>query len=91
MTIQKPVTVPIATTEPPILQGCKPKGAKLWTLSADKTMKKEQANNVYNLPSISQTVRYLHAAAGFPVEEMWSKAVKAGNYNIWPTITPSTV
>jgi hypothetical protein len=29
----------------------------------------EKANNVYSLPSIPQTVTYLHAAAGFPVEE----------------------
>jgi hypothetical protein len=89
--IHKPGTVSVATTEPPILHECKPKGAKLWTLSADKTMKKEQANNVYDLPSISQTVQCLHAAAGFPVEEMWIKAINAGNYNTWPTITPSTV
>jgi hypothetical protein len=40
---------------------------------------------------ISQTVRYLHAAAGFPVEETWSKAIKAGNFNTWPTITPTTI
>ena len=91
VTIHKSGTVSIATKEPPILQGCKPKGAKLWTISADETTKKEQANNVYNLPSISQTVQYLHAAAGFAVEEMWIKAIKAGNYNTWLTLTPSTV
>ena len=31
VTIHKPDTLIIAMTEPPILQGCKPKGAKLWT------------------------------------------------------------
>ncbi len=56
-------------TEPPILQGCKKKGAKLWTISADDETKEERANKVYNLPSIEQTVRYLHAAAGFPTKE----------------------
>ncbi len=40
---------------------------------------------------ISKTVKYLHAAAGFPVEETWIKAIKHGNYNTWPTITPTTV
>jgi hypothetical protein len=54
-------------------------------------MKKEQANNAYDLPLISQTVKYLHAAAGFPVKETWIKAIKAGNYNTWPTITSTTV
>jgi hypothetical protein len=53
-------------------------------------MKKEQANNAYNLPSISQTVEYLHAAAGFPVKDTRIKVIKAENYNTWPTITPTT-
>jgi hypothetical protein len=32
VTMHKPGTLTIAMTEPPILQGCKPKGAKLWTI-----------------------------------------------------------
>jgi hypothetical protein len=51
----------------------------------------EQANNAYDLPLITKTVKYLHAAAGFPVEETWIKAIKHGNYNTWPTITLTTV
>ncbi len=54
-------------------------------------MNTEQANSACNLPAISQTVRYHHAAAGFPVTDTCIKAIKAGNYNTWPTITPSTV
>ena len=57
VTIHKQGTVAKATTEPPILQECKAKGEKLWTVSADdESMKKEQANNVYNLPSVKQSV-----------------------------------
>jgi hypothetical protein len=67
--------------EPPILQGCKSKGAKLWTISADDLLTKEQVKKVYDLPSISQTVQYLHAVAGFPTEETWINAIKAGNFN----------
>ena len=78
-------------TESPILQGCKNKGEKLWTISTKDEQNNKQANNVYNLPSIKQTVKYLHAAAGFPVAETWIKAIKAGNYNTWPTITPEVV
>jgi hypothetical protein len=64
----------------------------MWIVSADdESIKKEQANNVYNLPSVKQSVQYLHAAAGFPVEESWIKAIKAGNYNTWPNLTPSIV
>ena len=55
VTVHKTGTVTIATTEPPVLQGCKRKGAKLWTVSADGEAKKEQVNKVYDLPSIGQT------------------------------------
>jgi hypothetical protein len=91
VTVHKHGTVSITTAEPPILQGCKSKRAKLWTISADNKTKKERANKVYGLPSISQTVQYLHTAAGFLTEETWIKAIKGGNFNTWPTITPSIV
>jgi hypothetical protein len=35
----------------------------------------EYIHNVYELPSIEPTTRYLHAAMGFPVEETWLKAI----------------
>ncbi len=89
--IHKPGTITIATTKPPILQGCKSRGAKLWRVSAKNKMRQEWANNIYNLPLICQTVNYLHAAAGFPVKDTWIKAIKAGKFNTWPTITPSMV
>jgi hypothetical protein len=46
-----------------------------------QTISWEYIYNVYELPSIKPTTRYLHAAAGFPVEETWLKAVQQGNYN----------
>jgi hypothetical protein len=52
---------------------------------------KERVNNVYDLPSINQTVKYLHAAAGFPTKETWLKAINAGNFTTWPTINSSIV
>ena len=55
VTIHKKGTVSITTHEPPVLQGCKMKGAKLWTMLAHGTTT-EHANNAYNLPSISQTI-----------------------------------
>ncbi len=91
VTIHQAGTVAITTTIPPILQGCKTNGAKLWTVTADQTTTKEGVNHAYDLPSISQTVRYLHAAAGYPTKATWTKAIKAGNFNTWPTITPATV
>jgi len=35
----------------------------------------EHINNAYELPSIEQAVRYLHAAAGHPTKHMWLKAI----------------
>ena len=91
VTIHSPDTVTITMKEPPVLQGCKAKGETLWTVLADEPMTKEQVNKVYDLPSISQSVKYLHAAAGFPTEDTWIKAIKAGNYSTWPTINPTVV
>jgi hypothetical protein len=56
-----------------------------------KERAKERANNAYDLLLISQTVKYLHAAAGFPVKDTWTKAIKARNFNTWQTNTPSTI
>ncbi len=50
------------------------------------TNKKEFIHNVYELPSIERTVQYLHAAAEYPLEDTWVKAVGRGNYNLWPLI-----
>ena len=46
----------------------------------------EHINNVYELPNINQTVRYLHTAAGHPTKHTWMKAIARGNYNSWPLI-----
>ena len=32
-------------------------------------------------------VRYIHAAAGFPIWSTWLKAIKNGNFNSWPGLT----
>ena len=47
--------------------------------------------NVYELPSIEQTIRYLHAAAGFPTKTTWLAAIRQGNYNTWPLVMVSNV
>ncbi len=40
------------------------------------------------LPTIHWTndIEYLHAAAGYPTEETWIKAIQARNYNTWPSL-----
>eukprot|EP00804_Cyclotella_cryptica_P023928 CCRYP_010044-RA/>CCRYP_010044-RA protein AED:0.06 eAED:0.07 QI:0/0/0/1/1/1/3/0/1072 len=47
--------------------------------------------NVYELPSIQQTIRYLHAAAGFPTKTTWMAAIRRGNYDTWPLVTVANV
>jgi hypothetical protein len=56
-----------------------------------KRSKQEVAANVYSLPSIPQTMRYLHAAAGFPTKDPWINAIKHGNYTTFPGITAKAV
>ncbi len=56
-----------------------------------RTDKEEYVHNVYKLPSIEQTVRCLHAAAGHPTEDTWLKAIRKGNYNSWPLINTKKI
>jgi hypothetical protein len=44
-----------------------------------RTNKEEYIHKVYKLPSIEQSVRYLHAAEGHPTEDTWLKAIRKGN------------
>jgi hypothetical protein len=93
VTIHKERTVTISTSKPPVLQACKNYTEKLWTLSVSKDEEKEreEVRNVHSLPSIPQSIRYLHTAAGLPVEATWIKAIKAGNFITWPGLTNTTV
>ena len=50
-----------------------------------------QANSVYDLPSIEQAIKWMHAVCGYPVKSTWLKAVKAGNYIGWPLLTEQNV
>ncbi len=80
------------TSEPPVIQGCKKKGENLWTVSATTTDNEyERIANMYDLPSVNQTIKYLHAAAGYPVIDTWIKAINAGNYTTWPGLTATAV
>jgi hypothetical protein len=76
-----------------VLQGCKRKRETLWTGQVPQTTRKkrEEISNVHNLPSISQTIKYLHAAAGYPVKDTWNKTINAGNYTTWRGLTSEAV
>ena len=92
VTVHKPDTLTMIYSKPPVLLGHKPRGSKLWTMQIKcNKHKPERVNNVYNLPSTAQIIRFLHAAAGYPVKDTWIAAINAGNYSTWPGLTAKAV
>jgi hypothetical protein len=89
VTIHEQETLNITMNKPPVFQGHKEEGQKLWTIATSE--EKNEINNIYNLPLTKQSRRCLHAAAEFPVESTWMQAINAGNYVTWPRLTPKTV
>ncbi len=80
------------TSKSSVLQGCKKKGENLWTVSAIATDNEcKRIANVYDLPSVNQMIKYLHAAAGYSVKDTLVKAINAGNYTTWPGLTATAV
>ena len=53
----------------------------------DANMATLTAYSAYDLPSVAALIRYLHAAAGYPVWSTGLRAIGAGNYSPWPGIT----
>jgi hypothetical protein len=51
----------------------------------------EAINNVYELKTQPELVRYLHACAGLPTKPSWIKAIKNGQYSSWPGLTVNAV
>ena len=92
VTVHEEGTVTISMTAPPVLHGMKTNGEKLWTIASKRgKAKREEAHNAYSLPSMAQSIKYMHAAAGFPVKETWLNAIDAGNYVTWPGLTTAAV
>ncbi len=90
--MHKPDTLTMIYSKSPVLLGHKPRGSKLWTMQIEwDKHKPERVNNVYNLPSTAKIIRFLHAAAGFPVKDTWIAAINAGNYSTWPGLTAKAI
>jgi hypothetical protein len=60
-------------------------------LHLGKSAQRDHIHNVYELPSVEPTIRYLHGAAGFPTRASWLKAILHGNYLSWPLINVKNV
>ena len=44
-------------------------------------------HSAYDRPSVESLVGYMHAAAGFPVNYTWLRAIKRGNFETWTGLT----
>jgi len=51
----------------------------------------DEANAIFNLPNLRQSLMYFHAAVGFPTKESFTDAVRAGNYTTWPGLTTTLI
>ena len=98
VTVHKKDTLKLTLLRKPVLQGWRdPNG--LWRLSratkplirAKRKSPNELAANVYSLPSMPQAIKYLHAAAGFPVKDTWIDAVNNNHFSTWPGLTAKAV
>jgi len=52
--------------------------------------KAEGINNVYELKTKPELIRYYHAAAGFPTKPTWLSAIRNGHYRTWPGLDAET-
>ena len=50
-----------------------------------------RASIAYSIKCVLKLIRYLHAAADFPVKEMWIAAIAKGWYITWPGLTVECV
>jgi hypothetical protein len=48
-------------------------------------------HNVYELKMQPELVRYYHAAAGFPTNPTWVKAIRNKQFASWPGLTVDAV
>ncbi len=51
----------------------------------------DEANTIFDLPNIHQSLLYHHALAGSPPKETFLVAVRAGNYTTWPGLTTTLI
>ena len=84
--------VKIVISEKSVLKGYRCKNSGLWriplkntilnenmdTIIIDRPNQGELISHIFELPSTENTIKYMHAAAGFPVKETWIRAVRAG-------------
>jgi hypothetical protein len=83
-----------------VMMGKRDQTTGLWKVPLDETAEMErdknngvanEINNVCEIRKVHETIQYLHAAAGSPVLSTFVKAIEAGNFTTWPTLTAQHV
>ncbi|KAL7475694.1 hypothetical protein ACHAW6_001606 [Cyclotella cf. meneghiniana] len=88
--------ITITSKKPAILQGCRDKNGFWRVPLAEPTSILRHPvghciNNVYDLPSTAHSIRYLHAALGFPTKNTLLAAICNGNLTTFPGLTSANV
>jgi hypothetical protein len=94
----------ITISKEAVLQGWRDRPSGLWRMPLSKKGNPSNAKyllldktsedaiaNVYELPSTSQVIKYLHASAGYPMKATWLKAIDSGSFLTWPHLTAKAV
>ncbi len=93
VTVHKKNTFCLQPFRKPVLQGWRDANGP-WSVSHDEkrplTVSRSQKGIAASAYNLFQTIRYLHAAAGFPAKDTWIKAFKR-NYKTWPGMTAKVV
>ena len=67
----------------------------MWVYKFDKNnIAKKQTmvmNNVYGITKMKELVTFMHAAAGYPVVDTWTKAIRNNQFATWSGLTSALV
>ena len=74
----------------PVLEGgCL--GNKLWGIPLPKIDPPTLANSAYHQSKLLDLATFLHAAAGYPAIPKFCKAIDAGFFTTWPSLTSNLI
>jgi hypothetical protein len=68
----------------------------LWKMAINKLLDKDktnpwQANGAYTTQLGSNAIKFMHAACFSPTTATWTKAIDAGSFQSWPSLTSKAV
>ena len=75
----------------PMQDGVLPPGQSPPSIALGHEQLRDVVNNLFDMPSIEQGIRFVHACCGFPTKATWLKAIRKGNFVGWPLVTVENV